>query len=581
MASIGRYELLRRLKIGASSEVHLARSSGPGDFEKLLVLKLATQGGAENPDFAEQFLAEARVAARLDHSNIVQVFDVGSEGGQPFLTMEYVEGPSLRQLLDREKKAGRRIPVGIAVNLAAQVCDGLAYAHTLTDRETGVQLGVIHRDVCPDNVLLSKTGIAKLTDFGLARAVDATRATAMRGKASYLAPEVIESSGKYDLRADLFAVGVVLYEMLTGVLPFTGPTQEQLLKAIVSAPLTAPSRHRPEVSAALDAVLVRALSRSPDARYASAGELLAALDAFLATLPAVTAADLAHFIEDEPAEVTGNDTQPQASRTITDLSPVETSPSVETNPSGETISHLRAVQTTADLASQPTITRLPAVLSLSNQPTRRLPTDLLEPSPGDLVETRRLDRPVARPGGTWQLWALGALAFAVALVWGIQYLAPPPPIVPIVEAPLPRPKPIAAEPQMKVTPEAVAPSPAVLLSASVVPSSPAPSPAPGPAAGNSGGSSVRIGRGEGAPATLRLKRAGPGEVRITAKVRGIPVGAKVWVGRKEVGVTPIVVTRIPGIYPVRIAFKGLTYKIELQFSKYQGAEIDAELDPPP
>ncbi|MBL8954133.1 MAG: serine/threonine protein kinase, partial [Myxococcaceae bacterium] len=170
MATVGRYELVRKLGAGEASEVFLARVTGPGDFEKLLALKRVVGANAADPRYVERFLAEARTAARLDHPNVVQVFDAGSDAGEHWLTMELVDGPSLDQLLAR----GRAVPPALALHWAGQLCDALAYAHAQLDLETGAAAPIVHRDVCPANVLLTKSGVAKLGDFGLARAAGAT-----------------------------------------------------------------------------------------------------------------------------------------------------------------------------------------------------------------------------------------------------------------------------------------------------------------------------------------------------------------------------------------------------------------------
>ncbi|MBX7101616.1 MAG: serine/threonine protein kinase, partial [Myxococcaceae bacterium] len=267
MELFGRYELLRRLGLGSTTEVYLARLTGPGGFQKQLALKRAVAAVSAEPAFVERFLAEARVAAGLDHPNVVQIFDVGVEGDVPFLAMELVEGPSLRQLLDR--RGGQPLPLNVAVAIARQLAEALDYAHVSAPGALAGTRGLTHRQLTPENVLLTPAGVAKLADFGLAGALDVSRLTSIPTRLAYLPPELRAGTGRYDVRADLFGLGVVFAEMLVGTAEPRGPW--------------------PDGAAEL---LSRATAVDPEARYPSARTLLEALERVAAALPPVTTAQL-------------------------------------------------------------------------------------------------------------------------------------------------------------------------------------------------------------------------------------------------------------------------------------------------
>ncbi|MBL8954467.1 MAG: serine/threonine protein kinase [Myxococcaceae bacterium] len=283
MQTIGRYELVRRLGRGGMAEVFLARASGPQGFSKQLVLKLILPAFADDPKFVELFFREAKIAARLNHPNIVQVFDFGSADDEHFLAMEYVDGLTLREILKRTWGVDRPPPVPVALKLLSPALSALQYAHGEN---------VIHRDISPDNLLVSKAGAVKLSDFGLARAVDATHSTTLRGKYGYLAPELMSGQGRCDHRADLFSFGVVLFEALTGRRPFGGATELAVVQSTLYAPHPRPSELRPDVPAALDALVDGLLEKAPERRLGSARSALGALEAVLGSWPPVRTSDI-------------------------------------------------------------------------------------------------------------------------------------------------------------------------------------------------------------------------------------------------------------------------------------------------
>ncbi len=278
------------------AEVFLARTAGPGGFEKQVVLKRILPELAQDPRFAELFMEEARVSARLGHPNIVQIFDFGEADGSYFIAMEYVEGPSLRGILTAFKKKGWQVPLEITARIAITALEALAYAHEFKDPARGFG-GIIHRDVTPENIIVSRAGGVKLVDFGIAKALSASgeaRTTLRRGKHAYMSPEQIRGKLKLDGRVDLFAVGVVLYELITGERPFKGATELAVLQAVLFEEPTPLQKLRPEVPASLQEVVTRALQKDREARFRSAREMIVALERFLSEdgLQSVTGAEL-------------------------------------------------------------------------------------------------------------------------------------------------------------------------------------------------------------------------------------------------------------------------------------------------
>ncbi len=277
----GRYTLLKKLATGGMAEVFLARQKGLEGFEKLCVIKRILPHLADDQEFVTMFLNEARIAARFGHPNIAQIFDLGMEEGTYFIAMEYIHGEDLGRIMRQAWSAGTWLPLPITLRIIAQSCEGLNYAHAKCD-ERGVPLRVVHRDVSPQNVLVSFEGSAKIVDFGIARAADqasTTRSGAIKGKFAYMSPE--QASGKpLDHRSDQFAIGLVLYELLTGVRPFKRDSDILTLKAAVDCDIPPPSQVA-EVPTSLDPIVMRALSRVADDRYPDTGGFQLAIDNFI------------------------------------------------------------------------------------------------------------------------------------------------------------------------------------------------------------------------------------------------------------------------------------------------------------
>ncbi|HXU06152.1 MAG TPA: serine/threonine-protein kinase [Polyangia bacterium] len=281
MKRLGRYQIIGRLATGGMAEVYLALSGDVPGFRTLVVVKRILPHLASNAQFIRMFLDEARLAALLDHPNIVRIIEVGHDGEDYFLVMELVQGKPMSAVLRKAAREHRPPSPALTSYLISQAAHGLAYAHTLTDGE-GRPLGVVHRDVSPQNVLISFEGAVKMIDFGVARAfgrVAHTSPGGLKGKIDYMSPEQA-SAEEVDHRADVFALGVVLWEALTGRRLFRRETELATMRAIVDDPIPHPSEIATTIPQELDAIVMRALRKRKDARFASAQEMAVALERF-------------------------------------------------------------------------------------------------------------------------------------------------------------------------------------------------------------------------------------------------------------------------------------------------------------
>lgn len=258
------------------AEIYLATSTGPEGFHKEVVIKRIRSFLAGDSDFVEMFKAEARLASRLEHPNVVQIFDFDKHEDTYYLAMEYVRGCSVWELRRRCREQGRALPAVLVAQVGVLVARGLHYAHRLV--VDGQPLHLVHRDVTPQNVLLSLDGAVKLTDFGIAKRAGHkhTAPGVLKGKFSYMSPEQARGD-EVDARTDLFALGVVLWEMLTGGRLFDGDSEVAVLKAVQQSAIAPPARLNPEVPQDLSEVVLRALQRDPALRFQTAGELERAL----------------------------------------------------------------------------------------------------------------------------------------------------------------------------------------------------------------------------------------------------------------------------------------------------------------
>ncbi len=277
----GRYLLLSRLSRGGMGEIFLAKIGEIQGFEKLCIIKKVLPHLAEDRDFIKRFIDEAQIAVKLNHANIAPVYEVGMVDGEYFLAIDYVQGRDLRRTLSRCHEEQKRIPIDIALFIAREAANGLAYAHRRTD-DAGRPLNVVHCDVSPPNVLVSYEGEVKVIDFGIAKSamrVSETNPKVGFGKFGYMAPEQLLRGGIIDRRTDIYACGVVLYELLTGERLFTfpeGADYRTIARTVAAGRAVPPSARFPDL-AGLDDVVLRALQTDPKLRYQTGEELRDAL----------------------------------------------------------------------------------------------------------------------------------------------------------------------------------------------------------------------------------------------------------------------------------------------------------------
>jgi len=267
---IGRYDIVGELARGGMGEILLARLEGPSGFERTVVLKRARmeKGGT---DLVSMFLDEARLASRIRHPNVVHVEDLGIDGGLPYLVMEYLDGENVGGVARRLAARGEPMPIRLAAYVVAEACAGLHAAHELVDAR-GAPLAIVHRDVSPQNVFTTYQGDVKILDFGIASVEGAVGDGRVRGKYAYMAPEQLADDAP-DRRVDIFALGVILYELVTGVRLFQRFTTTATVRAVTSDPVVPARRVAPRVPPSLDAICMRALARPRDERYATASAM--------------------------------------------------------------------------------------------------------------------------------------------------------------------------------------------------------------------------------------------------------------------------------------------------------------------
>jgi len=295
----GPYELLEKIAVGGMAELFRAKRTGVEGFEKVLAVKRILPHLSDNKEFVDMFIDEAKMVAGLAHPNIVQIFDLGKIEKSYYIAMEYVHGRDLRSILRRAKEKGAGVPRELAVLVASRVCSALEYAHRKKD-DRGQKMKIVHRDVSPQNILISFEGDVKLTDFGIAKA--ATKATAhesgaLRGKLLYMSPE--QAWGKpMDRRSDIFSLGLVLYEMLTDQRPFLGSSELSILEMVRECRIAPPRSINPEIPEDLEQAVMKALARDPDERYADAADMQKDLELHLHTGRPPTGADIARFMQE-------------------------------------------------------------------------------------------------------------------------------------------------------------------------------------------------------------------------------------------------------------------------------------------
>ena len=276
------YELTHKIAEGGMGVVYEAVQRGAGNFRKNVAVKLIREEYSTIPEFQKNFIGEARLVADLIHTNIVQTYHLGQVGGQYFMVMEFVRGVHLEQFLERHRILKRQIPVDIAAFIISRVARGLAYAHQKCDIE-GRHLNIVHRDIGPKNVLIAYEGDVKLTDFGIAKALDLMyneEGKVIAGKDEYLSPEQA-SYAVTDARADLFPLGIVLTELLLGRNIFRSADRLESRRNILTMPIPKFSTLRPDIDAPLEAIIQKAFQRDRDKRYQTAAEMLTDLEVYL------------------------------------------------------------------------------------------------------------------------------------------------------------------------------------------------------------------------------------------------------------------------------------------------------------
>ena len=276
---LDRFELIAELAVGGMGAVYLARLGGAGGFQRLYAIKLLHEHLAKNEDFVSMFLDEARLAARIHHPNVVPIVEIGTTEAGYYLVMEYIEGDTAWHLFNRGAKQNKSVSMRIAIRIALDALTGLQAAHDLHDDE-GHPLELVHRDVSPHNLMVGLDGMTRITDFGIARAATrlaVTQSGQLKGKLAYMAPEQARSE-TVDRRADVFAMGICLWEMLAQKRLFKAEFEAETLNRLLYEPIPALRSIRPEVPADIEAVCIKALTRDPDKRYRTASEFVDELE---------------------------------------------------------------------------------------------------------------------------------------------------------------------------------------------------------------------------------------------------------------------------------------------------------------
>src|SRR6478609_144202 len=306
MTETQRYQIVERIAAGGMAEVYRGESAGIEGFRKKVAIKRVLPKLSQNRDFIRMFLDEARLCAYLSHSKCVQVFDIGQAAGAHFIVMEFVDGADLQAVMEHLQEQKQQMSVEVACLIAMHVCEGLAYAHDACDHQ-GQALGIVHRDISPHNVLMTRFGEVKLVDFGLAKAsshLTADEEDIVKGKFGYLAPEVTLGQGA-DRRVDIFAAGILLWEMLAGRRLFKGETDLLTFQQVQAAVVPDMRQIRGDVGDDLAYVLSKALVRDREQRYPQAGEFAKDLWVVLDRLgKPVTYQDIAKLVVEAAGERT-------------------------------------------------------------------------------------------------------------------------------------------------------------------------------------------------------------------------------------------------------------------------------------
>ena len=313
----GNYRIMKHIAGGGMAQIYLAKVMGLAGFEKQLALKVINPEYADEERFVQMLIDEAKITVGLTHVNIGQVFDLGQVDGIYYIAMEFVDGVDVLELVNGLHAMGERVPCEAVALIGRQICSGLQYAHTKKD-PTGKALNIVHRDISPQNILVSRAGEVKVVDFGIAKAAGVstkTQAGVIKGKVHYMAPE--QAMGKKaDRRCDIFATGIVLWEMLTSQMVYSGDNVRDLVERVRLAKIPPPSGARPEVPRALDELVMRALARKPEERFQTAHGFQVELTKFLsAHAPDYGSSNLAALVERVYAKKHGLQAPPSTGKT--------------------------------------------------------------------------------------------------------------------------------------------------------------------------------------------------------------------------------------------------------------------------
>ncbi|HEY5950422.1 MAG TPA: serine/threonine-protein kinase, partial [Kofleriaceae bacterium] len=296
----GKYLLLDRISVGGMAEVFKAKSYGVEGFEKIIAIKRILPTMGEDRDFIKMFIDEAKIAGQLAHANICQIFELGRIDGSHFIAMEYIWGKDLLQIQNRLRKTKQPMPIQMASFVIAKVLEGLDYAHRKRD-PLGRPLEIVHRDCSPQNVLVSYEGEVKVIDFGIAKATSRnsrTMAGVLKGKFGYMSPEQVRGL-PLDRRSDIFAIGTMLYECLTGERLFQGETDFSTLEKVRNVDIAAPRAVNPAIPEAVERIILKALAKDVEDRYQWCSEMLADLQAYLMSQDVVfTAKSLSSWLKE-------------------------------------------------------------------------------------------------------------------------------------------------------------------------------------------------------------------------------------------------------------------------------------------
>jgi serine/threonine protein kinase len=445
----GKYVLIRKLAEGGMAEIFLAKQTGAEGFERDVVIKCMLDHFTKYPDFIAMFLDEARLAARLHHPNIVQITDLGVADNRHFICMEYLAGEDLDAVIAAAHYRGEGLPIPIAARIMLSVLEGLEFAHGY--QEQGRLVGLVHRDISPSNIFVTYQGTVKVLDFGIAKAssrMTQTQPGLLKGKWGYMSPE--QARGEpIDARSDLFSVGVSFHELLTARRVFERDNEIGVLLALMDQPIPPPSQRRADIPPTLDRIVMKALERRPQDRYASAAEMRADLEEFLRGTPSIPGVtQLAQYMQGlfGPAEVERKTKIPS----LTELAALKVEP--QPQPQEDSVGYEKTVVRPSDPVGIPALKTDGMAVPAINTGIDTVPA-----ASSPAINASAPQAPARSQGLSIAVGALGALllvALGGGAAWYFLPRAAPPPTV-IVTTPPPPPAPVA----MPAPPPAPAPTP--------------------------------------------------------------------------------------------------------------------------